>query len=131
MLFCDGYKGKSSAERKQHVEANGLCLNCLGKYKLSECFSNRTCSYCNARHHMTIHDASSAVATTSHFAKRPLENPTMVLLATARVRVKDRHGIEHKTRALIDQGSESSLVSESLVQRLRLSRSSTKSRYTE
>lgn len=46
-----------------------------------------------------------------------------VLLATARVRVADRFGCFHIARALLDQGSEASLISESLVQRLKLPRS--------
>ncbi|XP_071577990.1 uncharacterized protein [Temnothorax nylanderi] len=46
-------------------------------------------------------------------------------LATARIRVRDRFGVEHIARALVDQGTESSLVSESLVQRLKLLRSPT------
>ncbi|XP_071652996.1 uncharacterized protein [Temnothorax longispinosus] len=37
IMFCAAYKGKTAAERKQHVEANNLCLNCLGKHKLNEC----------------------------------------------------------------------------------------------
>ncbi|XP_077280515.1 uncharacterized protein LOC143907546 [Temnothorax americanus] len=52
----------------------------------------------------------------------PSETAVAVLLATARVRVRDRFGIERTARVLIDQGSESSLVAESLVQRLKLSR---------
>ncbi|GAB1864064.1 hypothetical protein CAJAP_05143 [Camponotus japonicus] len=31
-MFCDGYKAKTAAEKKQHVEAANLCLNCLGKH---------------------------------------------------------------------------------------------------
>lgn len=50
-------------------------------------------------------------------------SPVAVLLATARIHVMDRFGIEHSVRALVDQGSESSLVSEALAQRLKLKRS--------
>ncbi|XP_024886642.1 uncharacterized protein LOC112464084 [Temnothorax curvispinosus] len=124
IMFCAAYKGKTAAERKQHVEANNLCLNCLGKHKLNECDSKRNCSVCDGRHHSSLHDAyqGTEVATTSHLAQGPSENAVAVLLATARVRVRDRFGIERTARALIDQGSESSLVAESLVQRLKLSR---------
>jgi len=47
-MLCDTYKAKSADERKSHVEANGLCLNCLGKHQLRDCASKRTCSVCNA-----------------------------------------------------------------------------------
>lgn len=46
----------------------------------------------------------------------------MVLLATARVRLKDRFGTWFAARALVDQGSESSIISERLAQKLKLPR---------
>ncbi|XP_011700180.1 PREDICTED: uncharacterized protein LOC105457284 [Wasmannia auropunctata] len=125
---CDAYQAKTAEERKKHVEKHHLCINYLGKHKLSECASQRTCTSCNARHHSTLHDAcradkgakSTEVARVAHLAQRPPEIPVAVLLATARVRVKDRTGADHFARALTDQGSDSSLISESLAQRLRL-----------
>jgi len=68
---------------------------------------------------------SVEVAKTSHLAQRKAEPTVSVLLAIARVRVTDRFGRVHTARALVDQGSESSLVSEALAQRLRLMRSPT------
>ncbi|KMQ84766.1 hypothetical protein RF55_17162, partial [Lasius niger] len=127
IMFCDVYKTKSASERKQHVETNNLCLNCLGRHKVSDCASKKACSACGARHHSTIHDACNTgeVAKSSHAAHRASRPVTAVLLATARVRVVDRFGAPHIARALIDQGSEASLVAESLAQRLRLQRSPT------
>jgi len=68
IMFCDGYKAKTAAERKQHVEAANLCLNCLGKHKASECSSKKACSACGERYHTTLHDACKelAVAKTTH-----------------------------------------------------------------
>ena len=121
---CDAYLKKTAAERKQYVASLELCVNCLGRHKLTECSSLKSCSSCNARHHSTLHDAFAAVAAvTTHVAKPQQTVPMAVLLATARVRVTDHHGVDHVARALVDQGSESSLVSEALAQRLRLPRS--------
>ncbi|XP_039303484.1 uncharacterized protein LOC120357383 [Solenopsis invicta] len=121
---CETYLGKSAVERRQYVDASALCVNCLGKHKLTECPSRTSCLSCGARHHSSLHDAFTAVAAvTSHLARPQPTVPMAVLLATARVRVTDRHGVDHVARALVDQGSESSLVSESLAQRLRLPRS--------
>lgn len=47
-----------------------------------------------------------------------------VLLATARVLIKDQHDRLHTVRALIDPGFETSIVAEALAQRLRLPRAS-------
>ncbi|XP_025267780.1 uncharacterized protein LOC112639101 [Camponotus floridanus] len=127
IMFCDLYQSKTAEEKRRHIETNDLCLNCLGKHKVSECASQKTCSLCRARHHSTLHEACSTVegAKTSHLAQHKTEATMSVLLATARVRVMDRFGRAHTARALVDQGSESSLVSEALAQRLRLGRSPT------
>lgn len=121
---CDVYHAKPATERKQHVEAQNLCYNCLGKHKLTDCTSKWTCFTCKARHHSTLHDAcqGNEVATTTYCSYDRHRNATAVLLATARVRVTDRFSVSHTARALVDRGSESSLVSEDLAQRLRLPR---------
>lgn len=46
LMFCDKCRNKAPLERKQLVEANHLCINCLGKHKVSDCSSKRTCSVC-------------------------------------------------------------------------------------
>ncbi|KMQ86784.1 gag-pol protein, partial [Lasius niger] len=124
LMLCDGYKEKSPEERKKHVEANQLCLNCLGKHQVSECQSKKNCSACQGRHHTSVHDACRETTSTSHVAHQPRLGRGAVLLATARVRVADKFGGLHVARALIDQGSEASMISEALTQRLRLPRNS-------
>lgn len=125
LMLCDDYKRKSATERKQHIDENHLCLNCLGRHKVSECSSKKDCTACGSRHHTSIHDAcrESEGTKTSHIAHESAEKSVAVLLATALVRVADRHGTWHFARALVDQGSESSIIGESLVQRLKLKRS--------
>ncbi|XP_070170760.1 uncharacterized protein [Polyergus mexicanus] len=127
IMFCDAYQSKTASEKRRHVEANNLCFNCLGRHKASECKSKKTCTLCSAHHHSTLHDACSTheAVKSSHAANRTVKRAPAVLLATARVRVADRFGVLHAARALIDQGSETSLIAESLAQRLRLSRSPT------
>ncbi|XP_024875256.1 uncharacterized protein LOC112456750, partial [Temnothorax curvispinosus] len=127
LMFCEDYKRKTAQERKQLVDNKNLCLNCLGSHKVSECASKKGCAACGARHHTSVHDACREVevAKTVHAAQRLAVKPSAVLLATARVRVADRFGTLHHARALVDQGSESSLVTERLAQRLKLPRSRT------
>ncbi|XP_011687417.1 PREDICTED: uncharacterized protein LOC105449732 [Wasmannia auropunctata] len=136
LLLCDEFRKKTAVEKKRFMEEGNLCLNCLGKHKASDCPSRRSCAACYERHHTTIHDAYRAPAIetnletanpprTSHAARRPVEEPVAVLLATARVKVRDCGGELHSARALIDQGSEISIVTEALAQRLRLKRTRT------
>ncbi|XP_011176357.2 uncharacterized protein LOC105208249 [Solenopsis invicta] len=115
---------KTAVERKQFAGSNELCVNCLSKHKLADCPSKKPCLSCNERHHSTLHDAYSAVAVVNtHLARLKKKAQMAMLLQTARVRVKDRCGVDHVVRALVDTGAEMSLVTESLAQRLRLPRS--------
>jgi hypothetical protein len=85
LMLCKDYKRKTAVERKQHIEANSLCLNCLGRHKVSECASKKDCTACGARHHTSIHDAyrETEVAKTSHVAQRPAERQQFFLLLLA------------------------------------------------
>lgn len=99
-MICDSYQEKSAEERKKHVEATQLYLNCLGKYQVSECQSKKNCSVCRGRHHTSLHDACCEIAVTSHVVHQPRLGRGIVLLATARVRVADKFGALHPARAL-------------------------------
>lgn len=115
ILLCDAYQTKTAEERKRHVKAADLCLNCLGRHQVDECSSTKRCTTCRAPHHTTLHDAFwPSEVVTSHTMQKPPEAPLAVLLAIARVRVADRFGKFHAIQALIDPGSESSLIAESL-----------------
>ncbi|KMQ86855.1 hypothetical protein RF55_14051 [Lasius niger] len=125
IMMCREFKAKSASERKSIVESSKLCYNCLGNHPVARCQSLKNCFTCKARHHTLLHDAYAAtkvaeVSTLSAF--REEEDRKAILLATARVTVADRYGNPHTIRALIDQGSEVSLISEALVQQLRLPR---------
>lgn len=86
------------------------------------------------RHHSSVHGACAAAANeqdatvlcaASLVGCRLSGVRRTVFLATARVNVADRFGDYRAARVLIDPGSETSLISESFAQRLRLSRSPT------
>ncbi|KMQ88090.1 hypothetical protein RF55_12480 [Lasius niger] len=137
MAFCEQYKKKSAQEKREAVNTHQRCWNCLGRHMVGECSSVKTCSKCSGRHHTSLHEAftsATAIALPSggpgtsptvHMAKQPPAECASVLLATARVLVMDRSGARHSVRALVDPGSETSLIAESLAQRLRLPRTPT------
>ncbi|XP_029169849.1 uncharacterized protein LOC114939648 [Nylanderia fulva] len=130
LMTCRKFKTKSVADQKAFVETHRLCFNCLGNHYLTKCQSKKNCYTCKARHHTSLHDAYITVTAhtpeaTSLAALHKVKEQKAVLLATARVNIADRHGAPHDVRALIDQGSEVSIVSEALVQRLNLPRSRT------
>ncbi|KMQ85150.1 bel12-ag transposon polyprotein, partial [Lasius niger] len=84
---------------------------------------------CKERHHTTLHEACVTVGNTStlssHVSHRIQTTAVAVPLATARVYAADRSGSLHKVRALIDPGSEVSVITDALAQRLRLPRAKT------
>ncbi|KAM0727865.1 hypothetical protein ACS0PU_005334 [Formica fusca] len=127
IMHCDAFKAKTALERRKHIGVNQLCFNCLRRHWVSDCPSEKTCSSCGERHHTLLHDAGNTheVARASLSAARSAKAAPEVLLATARVRVADKFGVQHTVRALVDQGSEVSLVAESLAQRLELTRAPT------
>ncbi|XP_071652192.1 uncharacterized protein [Temnothorax longispinosus] len=136
LMLCDVYKGKPARERKQYVDSNSLCENCLGRHKVNDCPSKRLCSVCAEKHHTSLHDAfrktptepeaaKTESVTTAHVARNSPRTQPSVLLATARVQILDRYGRSIDARVLIDQGSEATIITENLAQRLKLPRRQT------
>ncbi|XP_029159528.1 uncharacterized protein LOC114931578 [Nylanderia fulva] len=132
LMTCRDFKAKTVNERKAFVETNKLCYNCLGNHLVSRCQSKKNCLTCDARHHTTLHEATTSSPAAEVTTRATTLTTTLqdrdhkaVLLATARLNIADRYGSPHVVRALIDQCSEVSIISEALAQRLRLPRVST------
>lgn len=152
---CPTYHGETVYGRQKAVENTKVCVNCLGFHHISKCPSSRTCKDCGQRHHSSLHfpiviqqqSTSSPVSsnvsnsiqhspdaqhtsnnTTQHSSYSAHDEcPSIVLLPTAMVQV---HNPESNClitlRALIDQGSEITLISEQAAQALQLKRKSTR-----
>ncbi|KAJ8974281.1 hypothetical protein NQ317_012597 [Molorchus minor] len=138
---------KTVNERFQFVKNKNLCVNCLSNvHKLSNCNSSSVCRTCNKRHHSLLHferpvdsgsnrSAPSASTDTNNISLGP-ESPTQthtlagfsgtdstsVLLSTARVEVLDIRGHYQIIRAIIDTGSQTSLITQKCANRLGLPR---------
>ena len=126
ILYCRLYKAKTVAERRVAIQTASLCYNCLGRHLVKDCTSERRCQKCNGKHHTTIHvdcaDFTFDKELTTNTASCDTSSLPKVLLATAMVRVSQPNGGSKLVRALIDQGSEVSIVTEALAQQLRLQR---------
>ncbi|XP_018313282.1 uncharacterized protein [Mycetomoellerius zeteki] len=141
---CPQYTTKSLQQRLALVTKRKLCFNCLGTHRVAVCRNSKRCVKCGRKHHTSIHlgvvqpdkalsedkervkPVSSTVkskeAQVMHSSTITTSSPTRVLLATAKVRVTSPNGYVTTVRALIDQGSEISLISERTVQRMRMPR---------
>ena len=49
----------STEKYLEHVKKEGLCFNCLGKHRVSQCTSQSHCKKCNNKHHTNICGAES------------------------------------------------------------------------
>ncbi|XP_011871166.1 PREDICTED: uncharacterized protein LOC105563832 [Vollenhovia emeryi] len=142
---CASFKAKSANDRRDCVRRSGVCYNCFGGHRVNDCRSDKRCgvSGCQRKHHTLLHPSAAAepigegrdlptgksevdvdakpVVVGTHSARAsPL--PETVLLATAQVGALSSSGETIRVRALLDQGSEASFVSESIAQLLELPR---------
>ncbi|KAJ0172877.1 hypothetical protein K1T71_011053 [Dendrolimus kikuchii] len=122
-----------------------VCRNCLYKHIDNKCNSTKTCKICHCKHSTILHDAfsmSGELPTTpasptprvpgpsrgatltarEHNANHVASEEEEILLTTLLVRAKAADGTYITLRALLDQGSQISLISENAVQQLGLPR---------
>jgi hypothetical protein len=129
---CETFKGCGLEERRGQVNQLGLCFNCLGSHRLKNCKSIVACRTCAQRHHTLLHDhdkrpnpptrAPESSRSASVNMVRPLHQTRVVLLATAQVIVCSPNGKQTQTRALLDSGSETTLIAEHVAHKLQLPR---------
>lgn len=119
------------------------CVNCLStKHTVSSCQSKYSCRSCQKKHYSMLHaDSNSSITENSNKALSEAQSSSQisqpvtalnaisrlpsrphVLLATARVKVGSIEGRSTSIRALLDQGSELTFITERLRQMLKLRR---------
>lgn len=129
---CDLFLNKSPQDRYDFIKECKRCVNCFGTHSLSTCASQSTCRVCQRRHHTMLHFPREA---TSNSTSNSINNtaisdipqvvasalaPVTVLLSTALVSICDTRGNFQTCRALIDNGSQISIISEKCLNRLNL-----------
>ncbi|XP_063541410.1 uncharacterized protein LOC134750209 [Cydia strobilella] len=140
---CEQFSKLPIEERYSCVQDNNLCYNCLTpNHTVFKCKQRTTCQICKRKHHSLLHREKKPVSedkqvttkedppahtneekfvtkVTAHVAsgEQPGEN---IWLPTALVDVTSSSGQSHVFRALIDPGSEVSLVTSRVVDLLGL-----------
>ena len=139
---CFKLKDKNPHDRLAAIKRLQACFNCFGAHKSNVCTSSGRCRLCQGKHHTLLHlkfqatsQQAKGIAQGSSGSQGNKPKPAVVglhgascsssrkrkiILAVARVRVVGPRGDSTYARALLDQGSEASFVSESLVQLLGL-----------
>ncbi|XP_048483226.1 uncharacterized protein LOC119692681 isoform X4 [Plutella xylostella] len=139
LFNCPSFKALDIDSRIKKAKESRVCMNCLRLGHVENACTLTHCKYCKYRHNTLLHkdvnkntytNKSASVPTTSGLANNvalssdispsTLNNHGSVLLSTALVKVADRHGSLHTARLLLDNGSTSNFVTESLCEKLDL-----------
>ena len=133
LYTCAKFKSLSHDEKLSVLKTNNLCSNCLssGHFK-KQCRSIHKCKVCQKPHHTFLHvdqqtspkfSGSTESKDTTHVSSNAaMKLKSNALLMTCRVSVLAPDGSFVEARALLDNASSASFVSERLVQSLSLPR---------
>lgn len=129
---CSVFRGQSAEERAATVKAKKLCVNCLREgHWVQKCKSNCRCRTCGRKHHSLLHATRQPTTQPQETAFKPSQESvqsvqshhyslSQVLLKTALVTVVDNLGNKKTLRALLDDGSQGSFISEASARALGL-----------
>lgn len=127
---CQGFATMPVLKRFEFSKGKGLCINCLHQgHKTSMCTYSK-CGVCSKSHHTLLHRYISQNQSHSQQTEPVLSaqvnhiasDNEQSILATDVVKVHDRFGQVHFSRALLDGGSQANFITECFAQTLRLSR---------
>ncbi|XP_022829237.1 uncharacterized protein LOC111358355 [Spodoptera litura] len=130
---CVKFKSMPIETRIERVKQLNLCTNCLRAGHDEQRCRLSSCRLCTQRHNTLLHN-SNTVPKASISSEECVVLPTMqeqkqtesnsvtlssvhhnqVLLSTAIINIQDSYGLTHKVRALLDNGSTSSFITETL-----------------
>ncbi|KAI5633213.1 hypothetical protein NE865_14092 [Phthorimaea operculella] len=114
---CKDFAQMLLSEREQFVSDNKLCSLCLRSGHTKRMCRIGPCSICKGRHNSLLHKEPVQETATSLTSNSVCGQ---VLLATAMVNIRDSKNKLHEVRAVLDNGSQSSFMSESLLNKLAL-----------
>ena len=133
MYLCTQFKAMSHEIKRQVLKTNRLCNNCLGGgHFRAQCKSAHRCRVCQKAHHTLLHTEPPVVPEppppdppgTINVGSAPAATglQSNLLLMTCRVLLKAPDGTFVEARALLDNGSCASFISERLATTLSLPR---------
>lgn len=141
LCHCKSFANENIDSRRNFVQSNSLCYNCMSPgHSVFSCRQSSRCRICKKKHHSLLHSttpkstrihvdksrivvpASSSVCDDSNVVASHSRNQSEVLLATAVVQIESSSGNHSTFRSLLDQGSQSTFITESAAKRLGLQR---------
>jgi hypothetical protein len=133
LLKCRNFNNTSVEDRRTLIKDRLLCNVCFcSRHVTRHCNVTQRCEKCWGKHHVLLlhHVEQNASGSEDQHETQPTWNSVRTgvvgeitipfLLMTAVVNVRDRSGQLQQVRALLDSASETSVVSENIVQSLGL-----------
>ncbi|XP_046613760.1 uncharacterized protein LOC124302046 [Neodiprion virginianus] len=143
---CSDFLQMSISDRIQGAKKKKICLNCLDEGHFSANCRSSGCKRCQEKHNTLLHIELHESTTTSQKGNEAPNNPVVtlcakeeqpnlptsavvnvvrkpnkqIILSTAHVHIDDEDGIPQSCRLLLDPGSQSNIITEDLVRRLKL-----------
>lgn len=137
---CYKLKAKSPYERRSEVRRLHVCFNCFGTHKVDECRSQGRCLTCKEKHYTLLHfdskrphdtavgqgeidesePSTEGTPTVNALTASISQHKLSVILATAQVIIRGPNGRQARIRALLDQGSEATFITEAIARQLEL-----------
>lgn len=150
LYHCKKFGQQAPRDRQEFVQAKRLCFNCLSPtHSVKRCRQSTCCRKCGRRHHSLLHfniienqesTTNAEIVNTppptkenpppnvaerrivANFAKEDDTQSSKILIPTAIIKANSRNGYKYIIRALLDQGSQASFVTEATAQLLGLKR---------
>lgn len=130
LFQCKKFEYMASNEKYNALLKYKICKNCLYVHEHNICNSIKRCKKCDQAHNTLLHDIFSESNMNTARQQQHLprnvnhvqNNDDEVLLPTVKLQIQARDGTYLTMRGLLDQGSQSTLITENAIQRLGLQR---------
>ncbi|XP_059083353.1 uncharacterized protein LOC131880688 [Tigriopus californicus] len=117
---CDEFRGLDGNGRMRFAQDNKICFGCLNQGHMSrQCRSKRSCPKCGRSHHPSLHEGDSKPNSAS---TNTISRSQNVILGVIAIRCSGPSG-DIIVNGLVDEGSDSSFISEKIFKRLGLDHS--------
>lgn len=123
LFACPQFKQMTVEKRIEKVSKfSNFCANCLHNGHETKSCRGGACKYCQKKHNTMLHIHKEPTKDTAHttLASNSSSQHTSVLLSTALVHVIANDGTPHLARVLLDSGSTSCYITNSLSTKLNL-----------
>ncbi|XP_053618244.1 uncharacterized protein LOC128679812 [Plodia interpunctella] len=140
LCHCKEFTSLSTEDRSKIAKEKNLCFNCLVPgHSARRCRLRVLCKECRRRHHTLLHqvpqqnpviEESEPIEVKTIISSHMTKIKSTTLLATALIPVRDGGSRTITLRALIDQGSQASFISERATQLLRLKKTTARGTIT-